>query len=143
MKLQVRKGLPSKLQTAAILVQSLSFDAMMGNIEKVISASTQDNSKSAHRQYRGRDHLQIMDEEAPEELEEFLEKQRQRSEEVRSQNVWTHQGVGTAASLIGSRDNVLPFGFTAIKPCFWCKRQATSLAFEEFANQNVRVKTKV
>lgn len=63
-----------------------------------------------------------MDKEAAEELAEFHEKQLQRIEEVISQKVWAQQGVGTKASPIGPKDDVLPLSFTASKPCFRFKK---------------------
>lgn len=61
------KRLPPNLQTSALLAQYLPFDAMVSTIEPVIRANVHENSQDAHRQYRGREFLQIMNEEEAEE----------------------------------------------------------------------------
>lgn len=91
---------------------------MVRTIKQFISANRQENLGGAHRHYCGIETLKIMDEKVAEELAEFQEKQRQRSEEGKIHKVWTLQGVGTESSPIGPKDNVLPFCFTASKPCF-------------------------
>ena len=39
----------------------------------------------------------------------------------KEQEVWTKKGVGTLERPMGPRDDVLPFGFSAAKPCFRSK----------------------
>lgn len=55
---------------------------------------------------------------AAEKLAEFHEKQSQRSEKGQIYKIWTLQGVGTEAIPTVPREDVLPFGFAASKPCF-------------------------
>jgi hypothetical protein len=116
-KPQVIMGLPPKLKTAALLAQSLPFDNMVSTIEQII-ANDHDHPQS--RSARTREPLQIVDEQAAEELAIFHEKQRQTYDD-KEQKIWTKQGVGTLESPMGPRDDVLPFGFSAAKPCFRCK----------------------
>ena len=116
-KPQIIIELPPKLQTAALLAQYLPFDNMVSTIEQIIA---NEQAQPQPRLPRKRESLQIVDEQAEEELAVFHEKQRQ-SYDDKEHKVWTKQGVGTLESPMGPRDDVLPFGFSAAKPCFRCK----------------------
>jgi len=116
-KPQIIMGLPPKLKTAALLAQSLPFDNMVSTIEQIIA---NEQAQPQPRIPRNRESLQIVDEQAAEELAIFHEKQRQTYDD-KEHKVWTKQGVGTLESPMGPRDDVLPFGFSAAKPCFRCK----------------------
>ena len=90
---------------------------MVSTIEQIIA---NDQAQPQLRIPRNREPLQIVDEQAAEELAIFHEKQRQTYDD-KEHKVWTKQGVGTLESPIGPRDDILPFGFSAAKTCFRCK----------------------
>lgn len=78
-------------------------------------------SQDAQRQFLGRESFQVMEEKAAGKLAQLYKKHRHRDKERKNTNIWIHQGIVTEDSPIGSRDDVLPFGFTVSKPCFRCK----------------------
>jgi hypothetical protein len=117
-KPQIIMGLPPKLKTAALLAQSLPFDNMVSTIEQIIAS---EQAQPQLRSLRTREPLQLVHEQEEEELAVFHEKQRQNYDDEKEHKVWTKQGVGTLESPMGPRDDILPFGFSAAKPCFRCK----------------------
>ena len=110
-------GFPPKLRTAALLAQSLPFENMVSTIEQIIA---NEQAQPQPKLPRNRESLQIVDELSAKEMAIFHEKQRQAFDD-KEHKVWTKQGEGTLESPMGPRDDVLPFGFSAAKPCFRCK----------------------
>ena len=73
-KPQIIMGLPPKLIAAALLANYLPFDNMVSTIEQIIA---NERAQPRLRSPKTREPLQIVDEQAAEELAIFHEKQRQ------------------------------------------------------------------
>eukprot|EP00173_Palmaria_palmata_P001513 Plantae.Rhodophyta-Palmaria_palmata.ctg18531.p1 GENE.Plantae.Rhodophyta-Palmaria_palmata.ctg18531~~Plantae.Rhodophyta-Palmaria_palmata.ctg18531.p1 ORF type:complete len:217 (-),score=3.59 Plantae.Rhodophyta-Palmaria_palmata.ctg18531:55-705(-) len=111
--------LPAKFKTAALLAQSLPFDAMVSTIEQIISNEHVQGQTQLRRSQKIEE-LQIVDEISTEELAELHGKKRQQVEDSKQEKISTKQGRGTLERPIGPRDDVLSFGFSEAKPCFRC-----------------------